>query len=148
MRKRLLILPLLLIIFSGCGMWKPETSYPAIEAGLRMTQWQMSLQSEYNEVKPYVTPEQQKYMEEVIAPLLDKAKYQIWVYNEAVLNDERPLYTETQIRQLLREISFKMLSPKEEEASNDYRPESDSASRHSYWEHFAGNSATARFFGR
>jgi len=148
MKKRIFLFSLLFLFISGCGLWKPQTQYPAIEAGLRLTQWQMNLQQEYNEIKPYVTKEQQEYMEEEIAPLLDEAKYQIWVYNEAILENERPIYTEAEIRKLLREISFKMLSPKEEGASNDYRPEFDSAGCYSYWKHFAGNSATASFFGR
>ena len=112
-QKRLIGILVLVLLFTGCSLWKPQTEYPAIEAGLRMTQWQMDLQREYNEIYPFLTPDQQQYMKEEIAPLIDNAKYMIGAYNAAVLNDERPIYTETEIRMLLREVSFKLLSSKE-----------------------------------
>lgn len=74
-----------------------------------MSQWQMQLQREYSEIMPFLSEEQQEYMNAEVAPLLDKAKWQIWAYNAAILDGEKPEYTEQEIRLLLRKASQKML---------------------------------------
>jgi len=119
MKRNFLIVFVLAFVLAGCSLWKPQTEYTALESGIRMTEWQMELQREYYETKPYLTQEQQQYMEEEVAPLLDRAKHMIGAYNMAVLEDERPIYTETEIRRLLSTISYRLLKPEEKEIEND-----------------------------
>lgn len=112
MKRKLLIFPLLVLFLASCSYFQPDPDdYDPVRVGIRLSLWQMELQKAYTETKPHLTEEQQEYMEEVVAPLLDEAKYMIAFYNMAVLEDEPPIYREFEIRSKLNQAASKMIKP-------------------------------------
>ena len=107
MRRKLLILPILLLIAS-CTWIQPPINQDPVEAGIRMTIWQMELQAEYNARMAAATDEQAERLRTRVAPLLDRAKYELSHYNDAVLTGQRPIYHEYEIREKLREAEQEM----------------------------------------
>jgi len=108
MRRKLWILPVLLLLASCTWMQPPQPDHQPIEAGIRLTIWQMDLQEQYNDMLKGATEEQAEQLRENVAPLLDEAKYELALYNDAVLVGERPLYKEHEIRDKLRDAEREM----------------------------------------
>jgi len=112
MRKRIVVLIVLAMVLSSCAAfqeyWGAQPYYPHLEAGIRMTEWQMDLQDRYLRAKEEATEEELVFLEEEVAPNIDKAKYKLSLYNEAVLADERPIYKEHEIRAVLLEAEIEL----------------------------------------
>ena len=108
--KKLLIAPALFLalMLMGCPQQPYQTPYPVIETGIYLTQLQMDLQQHYLELYQFVSAEEQAFMEKKIAPLINNMKHRVHLYNQAVLMDQPPEYTEAEIRLLARQIIFKI----------------------------------------
>lgn len=97
------------IFFLTACIHEPQSEYPRLETGIGLTQTQIDLQNEYDELYQFVDSETQQYMENSVKPLLERSRNAIHVYNQAVLADRLPQYTEREIRMMFREISYKLL---------------------------------------
>lgn len=110
--KHLLPILCLLCLLAGCihtpqSEW--QTDYPALESGIGLTQFQIDLQQEYDELYEFVNSEQQEYLKNEVKPILQRSQNMISAYNEAVLNGSLPPHSEREIRRLLRRVSQKLL---------------------------------------
>ncbi len=90
-----------------------QTSYPTLETGIYLTELQMSLQQQYNEMYPFVTEAEQAQMRKEIAPLINNMKYRVHLYNQAVQAGRVPPHTEEELVRLARQISLKFLEVKQ-----------------------------------
>jgi len=108
--KKLYYLPVMLMLFMlmGCPPQGFQTEHPMIETGIYLSRLQMDLQQQYLELHQFVSAEEQAFMEKEIAPLINNMKHRVHLYNQAVLMDQAPEYTETEIRLLARQIAFKL----------------------------------------
>jgi len=104
----LLMLVGAMFLLCACMPKEPQTDYPRIETGIYLTWLQMDLQQQYLELYQFVSAEEQAFMEKEIAPLINNMKHRVHLYNQAVLMDQPPEYTEAEIRLLARQIIFKI----------------------------------------
>ena len=109
--KKLLITPVLLLalLISGCATMQPQTEYPWLEAGIDLTQMQIMLQKEFDELKMFVDDETRATLDREIRPLLLESQGIIYRYNQAVLMDLPTAFTEQEIKLMLRRIGQKMM---------------------------------------
>ncbi len=104
---------IMLAMFLGACMPQYQTSYPTLETGIYLTELQMNLQQQYNEMYPFVTESEQAQMQREIAPLINNMKYRVHLYNQAVQAGRVPPHTEEELVRLAREISFRFLEVKQ-----------------------------------
>lgn len=111
MKKLQLIFLLSMFILTGCAL--TQTEHPYMEIGINVTDTYLNIYDNYVETFKNVDRETQKYMMENIAPVMNKTKEKIIIYNDLVIAGHRDDERKAEIIVILRELSAKISNIKE-----------------------------------